>query len=152
MSYSAKAGLGFAVVCILYVLFNELTVGRRRRSLKKVKGTLPAPWYTGFWDHVLGSDLFRLNMQEIKEHRFLEGAANRFVHDKINTMKLVSLGRQFHLTVEPENLKVCPSCMPAYTKVSGLTQTTNIHDRSSRLQSSRNGDLGPDANGDSALS
>ncbi|KAK5133601.1 hypothetical protein LTR08_007549 [Meristemomyces frigidus] len=105
LPYAARIAVGLAGISILYLLFNEFTVGRRRRSLQREKGTLPAPYYTGFRDRFLGLDLFVANMKHLKERRFLENAVLRFHHDKVNTMRVVSLGEQMHFTMEPENLK-----------------------------------------------
>lgn len=97
---AAKIAFGLASLTILYLLFLESTVGRRRRSLQREKGTLPAPWYTGFWDHVLGLDLFLNQMKELKEHRILEVVSSRFHRDQVNTLRMVSLGRSVHMTLE----------------------------------------------------
>ena len=96
---------GLAVI-VVYLLIIELTVGRSRRSLQREKGTLPAPWYTGFRDHFLGLDLFKKNLRLLREHRLLEASVDRFQHDKVSTFRIVFLGMQAHITTEAENLKV----------------------------------------------
>ncbi|KAK4541993.1 hypothetical protein LTR36_007193 [Oleoguttula mirabilis] len=106
MPYVAKATLGLACVFIVYQAFAQLTTGRQRRALKREKGTLPAPWFSGFRDHILGLDLFRKNMKLIKEHRLLEVVTARFKNDGVRTFRILLLGRQVHFTIEPENLKV----------------------------------------------
>jgi len=54
MPLVAKAALGLACIFITYQIFIQTTVGRHRRAMKREKGTLPAPWFSGFRDHVVG--------------------------------------------------------------------------------------------------
>ena len=97
---AVKIAIGLASIYILYLVFLEVTIGRSRRSLQREKGTLPVPWYSGFWDHVLGLDLFLGNIKRFKEHRALEGISSRFHHDKANTLRMINLGQHVHMTLE----------------------------------------------------
>ncbi|KAK5125960.1 hypothetical protein LTR85_011315 [Meristemomyces frigidus] len=106
LPHVAKAALGLVSIFILYQVYLQLTVGRQRRALKREKGTLPAPWFSGFRDHILGLDLFSKNIKLLKEHRLLEVVTARFNNDGVKTFKILLLGRQVHFTIEPENLKV----------------------------------------------
>lgn len=106
MPHLAKAAGALACVFIIYQVYLQLTVGRQRRALKREKGTLPAPWYSGFRDHVVGLDLFSKNIKLIKDHRLLEVVTDRFRNDGVNTFRILLLGRKVHMTIEPENLKV----------------------------------------------
>lgn len=105
MPHVAKAGLGLAFIFIVYQIYFQLTVGRKRRAIQRQKGTLPAPWFSGFRDHVMGLDLFRQNIQALKEHRGLETAGIRFAETGSKTMHMVLLGTHVYFTMEPENLK-----------------------------------------------
>lgn len=101
----ATAVFGLAFVLIAYQIFLQLTLEYKRRALRKERGVLPAPWAKGFRDRIFGLDLFRQNLQSIKEHRVLERGQERFRKTNANTMQMVVLGRHIHFTIEPENLK-----------------------------------------------
>ena len=102
----AKAVVFLAGLFIIYQIYIQLTLGRTRRALQRQKGTLPVPWFSFIKDKWLGIDLFRQNIRAIKEHRLLEVAKARFDNDGVRTARLVLLGKQVTITLEPENLKV----------------------------------------------
>jgi len=101
---SLKIAVILATVFIFYLLFNELTVGRRRRALARSKGCLPPPAYPQL-DKIFGIDIFRINMRHIKAHNMLELGQKRFQEMGVTTMSMVGLGRLMTVTLEPENLK-----------------------------------------------
>lgn len=101
---NAKLALLLAAAFIAYTLFNQLTVGSRRRALARSKGCLPSPLYPQ-WDKVFGIDLFRENITALKEHRALALQQQRFNERGVTTLQLTALGRRIIMTLEPENLK-----------------------------------------------
>ena len=104
LPYLVKAAIGLTGVFIIYQLFQQLTVGRKRRALAREKGCLPAPEYPQ-WEKVLGYDLFKQNIQGFKAHNALDISYNRFRTMGVNTFQFIALGRRLHTTIEPENLK-----------------------------------------------
>ena len=105
LPHLAKAAVLLTGVYIAYQLYIQLTLGRKRRAMRREKGTLP-PVALPSRDPILGWDKFRENMQAIKEHRLLEMGLARFRQMKVNTILAVNLGRRVIITTEPENLKV----------------------------------------------
>lgn len=102
---TAKAGLGLAVVYLLYILITSIALWSRRRAFKREKGVLEARKHAQlepFW----GLDLFIENLRALKQHRLLELSHSRFEEMGVNTYQLVVMGRHAHATREPENLKV----------------------------------------------
>ncbi|KAF7188062.1 Cytochrome P450 monooxygenase [Pseudocercospora fuligena] len=105
MNHTTRAALGLAVLYIAYQIITSVALWAKRRALKREKGVMEAPWYPQ-WDKITGFNLFRKNMQALKEHRILEVGHRRFAETNSNTYQLVLLGRHMHITTEPENLKV----------------------------------------------
>ncbi|KAH9838838.1 Cytochrome-P450 52A12 [Teratosphaeria destructans] len=91
LPYAVRAIAGLTLLFSLYQLYFHLTTGAARRTLRRTKGTRPAPWIAGFSDHVFGWALFRAN--------------ERCHATAANTFRMVNLGRHVHFTIEPENLK-----------------------------------------------
>lgn len=104
LPHTTKLALILTTIFILYTLFTQLTVGRRRRALARSKGCLPPPAYPQ-WDKVFGIDVFRQNIAALKAHTILERGQQRFHEMGVTTMSIMALGRHFHFTLEPENLK-----------------------------------------------
>ena len=105
INHTTRAALGLAALYIAYQIITSVALWAKRRALKREKGVMEAPWYPQ-WDKITGFNLFRKNMQALKEHRILEVGHRRFAETNSNTYQLVLLGRHMHITTEPENLKV----------------------------------------------
>lgn len=105
LSPVTQLALGLGALFLAYQIFQQLTVGRKRRAIAREKGCLPPPSYPQ-WETVLGIDTFRANIRALKAHNFLETTYKRFHQMGANTYQMTALGRRFVITTEPENLKV----------------------------------------------
>lgn len=99
-----KLAIGILGLLLVFQGIHLLNVGGRRRALALEKGALPAPKYPQS-ERLIGWDLFRRNMRALKSHTFLDMNIARFKEMGTNTFQLVALGRNFHMTIEPDNLK-----------------------------------------------
>ncbi|KAF2170205.1 hypothetical protein M409DRAFT_64540 [Zasmidium cellare ATCC 36951] len=102
---TAKVGLGLAAFYLLYRLVASITLWNKRRAMKREKGVMAVPWYQAL-DPFFGIDVVRGNIKNIREHKMLEKSHERFDIMGVNTFQINILGRHFHVTREPENLKV----------------------------------------------
>ncbi|KAK0988782.1 hypothetical protein LTS01_009051 [Friedmanniomyces endolithicus] len=105
LPHVAKAAVLLTIVFVAYQAYIQLTVGRRRRALRREKGTLPAPWHSELRDRIMGIDAFLENIKALKERRYLARGQARFENQGVRTMHTISLGRHVISTIEPENLK-----------------------------------------------
>ncbi|KJX98996.1 cytochrome P450 alkane hydroxylase like protein [Zymoseptoria brevis] len=103
---SATAQLATAIAClyIFYLLTTTTAIWLRRRSYKRSKGVMSAARIPAK-DPIMGIDLFLRNIRALKEHTLLELGTARFANLKANTIRGLGLGREIHVTIEPENLK-----------------------------------------------
>ena len=101
---AVKLALGLVGVFIVYQLFTQLNLSRKRRALAREKGCLPAPAYPQ-WEKIVGWDLFRQNIRAFRSKNFLEVSYKRFQEMGVNTYQFVALGSRMYTTIEPENLK-----------------------------------------------
>ena len=102
--YVAKLTLGLAALFVAYQFVQRFTLARKRRAIAREKGCLPSPSYPQL-ETIVGWDLFSSNIRAIRNHALLELAYGRFREMGVNTFQFVALGRRFHITTEPENLK-----------------------------------------------
>lgn len=90
LPYIAKAAIALTACFAVYLVYFQLTVGRKRWILAHEKGCLPSPEYPQ-WDKVLGYSMFKETFRSLQNHAFLELSYDRFRMMGVNTYKFVAL-------------------------------------------------------------
>ena len=110
-SFQLPSGLRLAALAggllLVYWIITQVQLHRRRAGIKQAAGTRPVPYLSAVgYDRILGLSFFRSNMAAIRDHCILELGKSRLDQDGLRTARIVMLGTQAIVTIEPENLKV----------------------------------------------
>lgn len=89
---------------LLYGIISFISLRQKRRSLQRLKGTLPAVQLPQS-ERIIGWRLFRENLRSLKNHTVLDRGKERFELMNTNTVEVILLGRKVFFTREPEILK-----------------------------------------------
>jgi hypothetical protein len=100
-----RLALGLVVLSLGYYVVQLIILNRKRNAFAREKGALPAKRWPQR-EYILGYDMFKENIRNLKDHNLLENTIKRFEKMGVNTYQLVALGRTVHITTEPENLKM----------------------------------------------